>query len=181
MNNAKADIPTQDPVPQEHPRFQGAYAHARGTAGAEAPPAQGSRAPDGVGPGRRPVALCATTTMLPRQHRLTRKASFDAVFANGRRWTGQHVTIRTLHNGTDAYRCGLSVSKAVGNAVVRNRVKRRLREIIRGANVRPGYDVVVVARPSAAAAPFKGLRADLAGLLRRARVSGAPAEQGVDR
>ncbi len=119
--------------------------------------------------------------MLPRQHRLTRKASFDAVFAQGRRWTGQHVTIRTLLNGTDAYRCGFSASKAVGNAVVRNRVKRRLREIVRGANVQPGYDVVVVARPSAAAAPFQGLRADLVGLLRRARVTGAPVEQGVDR
>lgn len=116
--------------------------------------------------------------MLPRQHRLTKKASFDAVFANGRRWAGKHVTIRTLSNGTDAYRCGFSASKAVGNAVVRNRVKRRLREIVRGANVTPGNDVVVVARPSAAGAPFAGLRADVIGLLRRARVTGAPDEQG---
>ena len=119
--------------------------------------------------------------MLPRQHRLTKKASFDAVFAHGRRWTGKHVTIRTFPNGTDAYRCGLSASKAVGNAVVRNRVKRRLREIIRGANVAPGYDVVVVARPSAAEARYAGLRADVIGLLRRAKVCSAQAEQGEDR
>ena len=119
--------------------------------------------------------------MLPRQHRLTRKASFDAVFAHGRRWFGKHVTIRTSSNGTDAYRCGLAVSKAVGNAVVRNRVKRRLREIVRGAGVAPGYDVVVVARPSAAEVPFAGLRADVMGLLRRANVCSAPVEQGEDR
>ena len=119
--------------------------------------------------------------MLPRQHRLTKKASFDAVFAHGRRWAGKHVTIRTFSNGTDAYRCGFSASKAVGNAVVRNRVKRRLREIIRGASVAPGYDVVVVARPSAAEAPFAGLRAEVIGLLRRAKVCSAPAEQGEDR
>ena len=119
--------------------------------------------------------------MLPRRHRLTRKASFDAVFARGRRWTGKHVTIRTLPNERDEYRLGLSVSKAVGNAVARNRVKRRLREIVRGAGVPPGYDVVVVARPSAADSPFPGLRADVMGLLRRAGVCGAPAEQGENK
>lgn len=117
--------------------------------------------------------------MLPRQHRLTRKASFDAVFAHGRRWSGRHVTIRTFPNGTDTYRCGLSVSKAVGNAVARNRVKRRLREIFRGAGVRPGYDVVVIARTSAAAAPFPGLRDDVMQLLQRAQVT--LVEQGEDR
>ncbi|MDE2802600.1 MAG: ribonuclease P protein component [Chloroflexota bacterium] len=119
--------------------------------------------------------------MLPRRHRLTRKASFDAVFARGSRWTGKLVTIRTFPNGLDAYRLGLAVSKAVGNAVVRNRVKRRLREIVRGAGVAPGYDVVVVARPSAADSSFAGLRADVMGLLRRAGVCGATAEQGEDR
>ena len=119
--------------------------------------------------------------MLPRRHRLTRKADFDAVFAHGRRVFGKHVTIRTAPNGTDAYRLGLAVSKAVGNAVVRNRVKRRLREIVRGANVASGCDLVVAARPSAADAPFAGLRADVMGLLRRAGVRGAPGEQGEDR
>ncbi len=119
--------------------------------------------------------------MLSREHRLTRKSDFDAAFASGRRWASRYLTIRTHSNGTDVYRCGFSASKAVGNAVVRNRVKRRLREIVRAANVLPGYDVVVVARPAAAEAPFQGLRADLIGLLRRAKVCGAPEERGEDR
>lgn len=114
--------------------------------------------------------------MLSREHRLTRKSDFDAAFASGHRWAGQYLTIRTLPNGTEAYRCGFSASKAVGNAVVRNRVKRRLREIVRAAHVLPGYDVVVVARPAAAEVPFRGLRDDLLKLLRRAKVCGAPVE-----
>ena len=108
--------------------------------------------------------------MLPQELRLTRKADFDAAIATGRRWGSQHLSLRTSPNGRDVYRIGFAVSKAVGNAVVRNRVKRRLREIIRQAGVVPGYDVVVSARPSAAEVPFQGLKADFLALLERAKM-----------
>ena len=60
------------------------------------------------------------------------------------------------------YRVGFTVSKRVGNAVVRNRVKRRLREIVRGSTslLESGWDYVVVARPRAATSDFQALRKD---------------------
>ena len=55
-------------------------------------------------------------------------------------------------------RYGLSVSRRVGAAVTRNRVKRRLREILRALPLRTGNDVVLTAQPSSASADFEELR-----------------------
>jgi ribonuclease P protein component len=67
---------------------------------------------------------------------------------------------------------GFSVSKRVGSAVVRNLVKRRLREAIRPLLpvVSPGLDIVIIARPEAATVPFAVLAQALEATLRRARM-----------
>jgi ribonuclease P protein component len=71
----------------------------------------------------------------------------------------------------DASRLGLSVSKKVGNAVTRNRVRRLVKESFRLTPPAPGYDYVVVARPAAGLLPRRGAfaQADTAldGLLKR--------------
>ena len=68
-------------------------------------------------------------------------------------------------------RCGFTVSKKVGNAVERNRVRRRLREIVRlsaGSNrMRTGHDYVLVGRRAALNAPFARMVEDFEGALRR--------------
>jgi len=69
-----------------------------------------------------------------------------------------------------AVRMGFTVSRKVGNAVQRNRVRRRLREIVRlsaAAHVRPGHDYVLVGRSAALSLPFERLLADLGGAFRR--------------
>ena len=65
-----------------------------------------------------------------------------------------------------------SVSRRVGGAVVRNRVKRRLREVMRRmlVDITSGYDLVVTARPDAANATTATLEQELRALLRRARL-----------
>jgi ribonuclease P protein component len=67
-------------------------------------------------------------------------------------------------------RVGFTVSKKVGNAVERNRVRRRLREIVKRASVdvtRPGHDYVLIGRRAGLTLPFEGLVEDLKGALRR--------------
>ena len=67
-------------------------------------------------------------------------------------------------------RVGFTVSKKVGNAVERNRVRRRLREIVRHASVeaaRPGHDYVLVGRRAGLSAPFDGLLEDFKSTLQR--------------
>ena len=79
-----------------------------------------------------------------------------------------------VRNGTDHTRVGLTVSRKVGNAVNRNRVKRWLREAIRhqGDNLPVGFDVVVIVHPQAAGATFSRLGDELGeGLLRMGRMA----------
>ena len=94
---------------------------------------------------------------------LTRNAQFQAVYAGGRTWADRNVVFKVMPNALDISRYGFTVSRRVGKAVVRNRVKRRLREIVRQARLKPGWDFIIIARVPAAEAEF----AELAGSVRR--------------
>ncbi len=89
------------------------------------------------------------------------------------------LAVRVMPSDLEQSRFGFAVGKRVGNAVVRNRVKRRLREAVRALSPARGWDVVVIARPAAATADFAGLRGALGALLRRAQVSKPPAGGGA--
>lgn len=78
--------------------------------------------------------------------------------------------MRSIANEQPLSRYAYTVSKRVGNAVVRNRVKRRLREAMRSLPVSEGYDIVLTTRPEAAQATFWLLREELARLLGRAKL-----------
>lgn len=80
------------------------------------------------------------------------------------------MAVRVRRTDGSVSRFGFAVGKRVGGAVVRNRVKRRLREIGWALDPPPGWDIVVSARPAAAGATYAALHASLAGLLRRAGV-----------
>jgi ribonuclease P protein component len=103
---------------------------------------------------------------------LTKPEQFKLVFDKGTSLAEKSLVVRCLSNGLNITRFGFSVSSRVGGAVVRNRVKRRLREIARKAPMKSGWDIVVIARPTAAGADFKALDQMLARLLTRAHVLG---------
>ena len=88
---------------------------------------------------------------------LTSQAQFQAVYTGGTSWADRHVVLKVLPNALDISRYGLSVSRRVGKAVIRNRVKRRLREIIRSTALKPGWDIVIIARTPAAGVDYQGL------------------------
>jgi ribonuclease P protein component len=99
---------------------------------------------------------------------LTRKADFEAVYERGRSWVGREIVVRVLPNGLETTRYGFAVSRRVGKAVVRNRVKRRLREIVRQTPLRTGWDIVVIARVAAVPADYASLGKSVMDLLLRA-------------
>ncbi|MEE8346693.1 MAG: ribonuclease P protein component [Dehalococcoidia bacterium] len=105
-----------------------------------------------------------------RQLRLRRRKDFDAVFQRGKLLSNQKLVIRSLPNQLQHNRYGFVTSKRLGNAVVRNRVRRRLREGIRSLAARPGWDVVISARNAAARADFHQLKTAVANLFARAGI-----------
>ncbi len=94
-----------------------------------------------------------------KRRRLTDSPEFERVYRQGSAYRGKLFSVHAFPNESDTARLGLSVSKKVGNAVIRNTVRRRLKEIFRESLPEvPGLDIVVSARPSAADASFGELR-----------------------
>ena len=81
---------------------------------------------------------------------LKKKRDFRTVYRDGKSYANRLLVMYTLKNDSDRNRLGISVSKKVGNSVVRHRVTRLIREAYRlnRANIDVGYDIVIVARPS---------------------------------
>jgi ribonuclease P protein component len=102
------------------------------------------------------------------EHYLTKRAQFGLVYDEGSSWVGKAVVMKTLPNGLGLSRYGLVVSRRIGKAVVRNRVKRLLREILRQTPLQPGWDIVFIARSVAARDSYESLRSSVRGLLLRA-------------
>lgn len=88
---------------------------------------------------------------MKKQYRLKRRAAFAYVYRKGERASASDLTLLSARS-YEGLKIGLSVSKKVGNAVARNRVKRLLREALLPIfdDIDPGYMYVVIARPGIA-------------------------------
>lgn len=99
----------------------------------------------------------------PRACRLVRRAEFDAVYREGRRRASPSFVVFLRPNGSEISRFGLSVKRALGGAVKRNRIRRRVREILRlhRQEIASGWDIVIHPRPQVATAEFAAITAEL--------------------
>jgi ribonuclease P protein component len=108
---------------------------------------------------------------------LSRPQDFEALQREGMLRSNALLTARIRRNDLDATRFGLSTGRRLGGAVIRNRVRRRLREALRvmAPSFQPGWDVLIIARPALVEADHETLVETLRRLLERAGVLGGQA------
>ncbi len=109
---------------------------------------------------------------------------FRRLYHKGKSCANKYLVLYCRKNGSQENRIGLTVSGKLGHAVVRNKIRRRLREIYRlhEAEFRPGWDIVVVARSRAVDAPYQALEQaylSLAGRLGLLQEKEASCEEAV--
>ncbi|MBI4320033.1 MAG: ribonuclease P protein component [Chloroflexi bacterium] len=109
--------------------------------------------------------------MLQKEYRLSKDVRIRAVRGQGRSWAHPLLVLYALPNDLGLARVGMSTSKRVGSAVVRNRAKRLIREAIRPLHpqIETGWDLLLVARSSIAAASLAEVSTAVVQLLRRSR------------
>ena len=110
--------------------------------------------------------------MLPESNRLRSKRDFKLAYKKGRSFVNPMLVLYVRPTRGDACRIGFSISKKLGGAVERNRIKRRLREVLRAnaAKLSPGFDVILVGRGRLKDASFQSMAIAVADLLQRARL-----------
>ncbi|MDA8346540.1 MAG: ribonuclease P protein component [Thermaerobacter sp.] len=109
--------------------------------------------------------------------RLRKRAAVQAVFAKGERFSDRRLVLLVLAGETGRRRCAFAAGKKLGNAVQRNRVRRRMREayrMVRGEFL-VGCDLVLLARPDALEGTFEELTTALQRVLQKAEAARRPA------
>jgi ribonuclease P protein component len=165
----EANIPTEQSTTEADARLPRAHGQPRRSAGAEAAAGQGAQAIDGQHTTETAVLIEERVDQrLPRSRRIRKRAEFVRLQRSpGRRAGSGFVVITRLTRGR-ASRLGITASRKVGGAVVRNRIKRLVREFFRKHRHRiaPALDVLVIVRPEAATVSYADVERDLARALK---------------
>ena len=157
----------------------------------EAPPRQGARLPCPDEVGRRPAHPGRPSSSrskeadsltfgrgpkLPRLVMLSRPQDFAAFQGGGTTRSHPLLTARFRRTDLETTRFGLSTGRKLGGAVVRNRVRRRLREALKAMapSFQPGWDVLIIARPAVVNASHAEITEAVRRLLRKGGVLGGP-------
>ena len=170
--DAEENLPAEEETPSQGARLQNPDENEGGPQRSQEADVQGQAqalrlnlaSPDSGGA----AARSRWTDSMRRANRLRKSSDFALARRRGRSWADHRLVLVARPNDSDATRFGFSVSKRIGNAVKRNKMKRRLKSAAIQTPVQSGLDMVVIARQGAREADYYELRRSLRRLLRRA-------------
>ena len=107
-----------------------------------------------------------------REKKLRKIKEYATVYRRGEKIYGKYVLLFFMPNQQEISRFGVVTTKKVGNAVIRNKWRRRIKEIVReyGDDLQSGYDIIVLARPRIKESEFSSVKKDITRVLRKARL-----------
>jgi len=163
----EADLPAKEAPPRQGTRLSSPDANDRRSTDPGSPPRPRPEAADG---------LIERGTHPPRLVMLSRPRDFATLQENGTVRSHPLLVVRVLRTDLDTTRFGLATGRKIGGAVIRNRLRRRLREALRALapSFQPGWDVLIIARPALVTATHEELSEAIARLLRRGGVLEGP-------
>lgn len=110
--------------------------------------------------------------MLNRMFRISKSKDYQHTYRNGLKIPGKYLIAYIIVNGMNMNRFGVVASKKVGNAVKRNKAKRRLRALAQESQgkLSQGYDIVMIARQSMVGADYTRIEKDFYAVMKKARL-----------
>ena len=108
---------------------------------------------------------------MKKQYRVKKSKDIETIIKNHKYYSSPYFTlyIKEQHE-TNHFRYAMSVGKKIGNAVVRNKIKRQIRAILRTLNVQPNFDVFIVVRGKIKELDFQKMKKELLYLFRKQKL-----------
>lgn len=109
---------------------------------------------------------------MEKKYRLRKNIEFKRVYNKGKNYWNRNLTLYVKKNGLEETRLGITITKKIGNAVVRNKIKRRVKEIYRlnKHRVKNGYDLIFIPKKNVVDLSYKELERSIIHILRISKI-----------
>lgn len=106
---------------------------------------------------------------MDKQNKIKKRKEFNYIFNNGKAFFSKTMTLVCTSSKLNLFKVGFSASKKVGNSVVRNRARRRMKEVVRlnDSYLKPRYNYIFIAKPEISEATFDDIVADFNILIKK--------------